>query len=173
MSEITGRMGRAESIDVPEGHPRGAETVRAWLITAPPWGPFTLSGPPLWDQWMLGCVRLREGIPGFPPPIHHFDGTTHEVHVMSLSGEDGRYTAAEFWTPGRVKFLQPQNVALQFIATDPEMLTLTDMAAQAVVDGLMCPEAWQVLGGNQELTAAWLTSLTKTLAHIRGEEHAP
>jgi len=46
------------------------------------------------------------------------------------------------------------------------MRRVADLSAWAIVNGHMNPDPNP---GSLE----WLTSITKTLAHIRGEEHAP
>lgn len=165
----TGRMGRAEPIPVPD-RPDAAETVTWWLITAPRWSPLLVN----FHQWVLGVVRLRDGIPGFPPPKRRFDGATHELFVATVNPEHPT-TAGQMVDPGyHMHPLEPMNVVEQFEATDDEMRQVADLAARAVVDGHLCPEAWATLSGSSaELSRGWLTSITKTLAHVRGEVHAP
>jgi len=171
----SGVMGRAEQIPVPD-RPDAAETLDWWLITAPGWTPaLTLNAAgTLWSQWLLLVVRLRDDQPGFPPPVRHFDGATHELMVASIDPTPGVATveglaAARILVP----LLHPMNVVVQAEATDDEMREVTGLLAHAVVDGIICPESWNVAGGNRELTRGWLTSITKTLAHVRGEVHAP
>jgi hypothetical protein len=176
VTEHTGTYGIAQQIPIPD-RPDTAETLDWWLITAPGWTPVltvNLAGT-LWSQWLLCVVRLRDDVPGFPPPVRQFLGATHELMVWSLDPRPGPRTVERLATDARatLQTLQPQNVVLQVEATDDEMREVTQLCAHAVVDGLMCPESWRVAGGNRELTRAWLASVTKTLAHVRGEVHAP
>lgn len=156
-----GPFGRAEEGEIPDV-PEFAETVCHWLINAPVYHP-------AWSQYLLVVVRLRDGVPGFGPPKRQFEGTTHELHVVALN-PDHRLTVAELADPNtRAHYLTPINIAEQFIATDAEMQQLADLAAQAVVNGHLNPET---ADAPATIRRAWLTSLTKTLAHIRGEAHA-
>ena len=53
---LEGPYGTAEAVPLPDT-PEAAETVCTWLLTAP-------RAHPLWSQYMLGVVRLRD-MPGF------------------------------------------------------------------------------------------------------------
>ena len=138
----------------------GAETVCGWLLTAPRFSP-------AWDQYFLVCVRLRDGVPGFPEPKRQFEGATHEIIVGALNPVR-RYTGASLAAGQSLPFLQPLNVVVQFEGTDEEMRDLVSLMAQGVVYGFLSPEP--ALAGDN---SAWLSAGVKTLAHIRGEEHAP
>lgn len=156
-----GAYGTAVRCDLPD-RPDAAETVCQWLLTAPGYHP-------LWTQYALIVVRLRDDVPGFPPPHRQFDGATHELLVLALQPDHPR-TPESFAAGEPLRFLQPVNHAHQFEATDAEMEDLADLAAQGVVHGVLNPET---ADAPERIRAAWLMSLTKTLAHGRGEEHAP
>jgi hypothetical protein len=158
---VEGHYGHAERIEL-TGRPTEAETVCHWIITAP-------SYHPLWQQYILAVVRLRDGQPGFPEPFHKFAGTTHELLVMAIQPDEGPYTAEQLQGMDAVPYLTPINIAEQFIATDDEMADMAGLAAAAVVHGALCPET---ADAPDRVRHSWLVSLTKTLAHLRGEVHA-
>lgn len=164
----TGPFGLAVCVPVPD-LPSAAETLAWWLVDAPKWAPLLVP----FRQWVIAVVRLRDDVPGFPPPTRKFDGATHEVLVLTLD-PDHPATPEQMVQPGyRSRHLTPVNVAEQFEATDDEMAEVVELCACAVVDGVMCPEAYSTPSGSaRQLSADWLTAITKTLAHIRGEEHA-
>src|SRR5262245_39300149 len=83
-TEFKGRYGRARLIPVADT-PEAAEAVCAWLLTAP-------FAYPRWAQYFLGAVRLRDGVPGFPPPRRQFLGATHELNVVALDPRCGPFT---------------------------------------------------------------------------------
>lgn len=156
---VQGQYGDAAPLDIPVA-PHAAETVCMWLITAPV---YNLA----WSQYVLFVVRLTDDLPGFPPPHHQFDGTTHELMVFALN-PDHRQTAEsanECLAGGSMlPFLTPQNVVEQFIATDDEMRQVVSLCAQSIVHGALNPDS--------DGRSAWLPVITKTLAHLRGELHA-
>jgi hypothetical protein len=161
---LEGPHGTAEAVPVPD-LPEAAETVCVWLLTAP-------HAHPLWSQYMLGVVRLRD-LPGFPPPVRQFDGATHELNVVALDPEHGTLTVADmgrFMRVGGYPFLVPVNIAHQIEGTDEEALRLAELAAAAVVNGWLCPETGDA---PERIRSDWKASLVKTLAHARGELHAP
>lgn len=163
---IDGPHGHAERIPNGDG-PDWAETVCSWLLTAP-WA------HPLWSQYNLAVVRLRDGIPGFAPPKRQFPGATHELLVVALNPEHGpqdvkrmqEYAAAG----GGMPCLTPVNIAHQLEGTDEEAAELAEFAAAAVAHAALCPET---ADAPEQVRADWKASLVKTLAHIRGEVHAP
>jgi hypothetical protein len=161
---LEGPYGTAEAVPVPD-LPMAAETVCTWLLTAP-------HAHPAWSQYMLGVVRLRD-VPGFPPPKREFDGATHELFVVALNPEHGPMTAeriGRLQVGGGVPYLTPVNIAHQIEGTDEEALHLAEMAATGVVHGVLPPETGD---SPRRIRASWKTSLVKTLAHNRGEAHAP
>lgn len=160
----TGPHGTAVRIDIPNIAKAG-QTVDYWIVTAPGWHP-------LWSQYVIAAVRLDDDAPGFPPPTRHFDGATHELFVLALDPEHGPYGADEirhYWEHPPLPILVPVNMAHQFIATDDELRQMCWNAVWAVVNGVLNPET---AGNPTQIRDNWLASMTKTLAHIRGEVHA-
>lgn len=165
MNHLQGLYGRAHKMPLPD-IPQAAQTVAHWLLTAPTYHP-------LWSQYVLACVRLQDNAPGFAPPRRKFQGATHEVLVVALDPECGPYDTDKilgYADAGNMPYLTPVNIAEQFIATDDEMGRLTELAAAGVVNGRLNPES---ADAPTRIREEWLTALTKTLAHIRGEVHAP
>lgn len=173
MPEITGAettfkgpCGRAVSVPLPDV-PEAAESLCTWLLTAPRYHP-------LWTQYLLPVVRLRD-IDGFPPPTRKFDGATHELLVVALNPEHGPYTPENLLRymtgeqAGGIPFLTPVNIAHQIEGSDDEARRLAAYAAWGVTAGALCPETSDA---PTRIRAEWDTSLVKTLAHIRGEVHA-
>jgi hypothetical protein len=160
---LEGPHGRAFRVALPV-RADTAETVCYWVITSPWWHP-------LWAQYSLGVVRLRPGVPGFPDPVLKFEGATHELIVVALNPEFGpwnerKVVEADYALP----YLEPVNIAEQFTATDDEMAMLAGLCVLGVLTGHLNPETSDAPTAIRE---AWLTSMVRTLAHLRGEEHAP
>ena len=164
----SGAYGSAQELPVPD-NAEASETVCHWLITAPAYHP-------LWSQYVLAVVRLRD-IDGRPPIHWQFTGATHEYLLVALDPGKGRQdaaTMAAFGNPASPEFghlprLTPTNLAIQFEGTDDEMRELASLGARSVVEGLLDPET---ANGPERIRAQWKSSLVKTLAHIRGEVHA-
>lgn len=158
---VSGQNGQAAPLEVPDAA-HTVETVCLWLITAPPYHPF-------WSQYLLLVVRLTDDLPGYPPPHHAFEGTTHELMVWAVNPECGVQTiesANADLAAGRMPpIMTPQNVVEQYIATDDEMRKVASLCAQGIVHGVLNPDS----DGRSD----WLPVTTKTLAHLRGEAHAP
>lgn len=163
--KVTGPHGTAEPMDIPD-IPQAAETVAHWLLTSPDYHP-------LFSQWILCAVRLRDDIDGFPAPHHQFEGTTHEILCITLNPESGPYDADKISLSGDLPRLEPPNVIVQIIADDDEVRPVVSLLAQAVIHGALSPESLWTAGFDKALNERWLTSITKTLAHQRGEAHAP
>jgi len=160
--EHSGIYGTAVKMDVPD-IPEMAETVCHWLITAPAYHP-------AWSQYLLVVVRLRD-LPGWPEPYLQFPGATHELIVITLDPDHGPYTAdlPQKYATGGLPHLTPINVAEQIEGTDAEAEELASLGAWAIVTGRLEPES---SNGPERIRAGWKASMVKTLAHIRGEEHA-
>jgi hypothetical protein len=101
------------------------------------------------------------------------------VNLVALNPEHGPFTAENlverYMTPGSGKFghlpyLTPVNIAHQIEGTDEEARQLTAYAAWGLTAGALEPET---SNGPGRIRAEWKSSLVKTLAHIRGEHHAP
>jgi hypothetical protein len=162
---LEGSYGYAEKIPVPD-MPEAAGTLCLWLLTAP-------LACPAWWQYRLGVVRLRDGVPGFPPPSRQFDGATHELNVVALDPANGTLTAADMERLTRgsgLRYLTPASIAHQIEGTDAEAEKLAGSAALAVVHGWLWPET---INDPVRIREDWKASLVKTLAHHRGEIHAP
>lgn len=161
--------------ELPLDFPEADETVCHWLITGQRFHPF-------WTQWILVVVKLRE-IEGKPPISYQFEGATHEFLIVSLNPEygdkevtllaagarpvkqwSGPKAYMKFALREGMPYMTPVDVCVQFEATDDEMRKLAEYACEAIVQGRMSPD--------QDYREGWKTTLVKTLAHIRGEEHA-
>lgn len=169
MTEITGQetefdgpYGRAAAWPVPD-HPSAAETVCSWIVTHP-------QGHPLWSQYLLAVVRLTDH-PDFLPPIRQFDGATHELLVVALDPDKGPYApdTMDRFLDASLPFLTPVNVAHQIEGTDDEARLLAAYGAWGVTVGALWPET---ADAPDRVRAQWKSSLVKTLAHIRSEQHA-
>jgi len=157
MRSHRGQYGRAVELEIPDTAP---QATCQWLITAPAYHP-------LWSQYALGVVNLTVDLPHLPPAKLQFEGATHEFFVVALDPTGGPWTEAQ--AIAGIRPLLPVNIAVQFTATDDEMHALANLCARGVVTGLLNPETSDAPTVIRE---SWLTSLVKTLAHIRGEEHA-
>lgn len=162
---VEGPYATAELIELPV-QANAVETVCQWLVTAPAYHP-------AWSQYILYVVRLTDDLPGFPPAIHHFEGTTHELSVLALDPTAGQFDVAgvqKHFDDGKLPHLMPVSVCIQMIANDEEMRQLAYLGVSAIANGIISPEAPMSL---ETHNGQWLTAMTKTLAHLRGEEHAP
>ena len=164
MKEIRGPQGLAQQMEI-EGLPKNKMTVAYWLITAPAYHP-------AWSQYILSGLKLDED-PEYPAPYLKFPGATHEVNLVAVDPRNV-YTPdlliANIKAGRSVGWLQPVNISHQFTATDEEISELIELLAQGVVDGLLNPETGDA---PERIREQWLQSCVRTLAHMRGEEHAP
>lgn len=162
-TDFSGLYGSAAAWPTPD-HPSAAETVCSWILTHP-------QGHPLWSQYLLCVVRLTDN-PDFPPPVRQFQGATHELLVVALNPDKGPYAPDNMdrFLDGTLPFLTPVNIAHQIEGTDDEASMLATYAAWGVTVGALWPET---ADAPSRVRAQWKSSLVKTLAHIRGEEHAP
>lgn len=158
-SRIEAVYGTGTKLVLPESMPQAATARSIWLIDSTCFSP-------AWNQWILGVVSLAE-TPGFPPPVRHFQDATHEMLVLALNPEAGRYSQAILDTGEGYQMLLPLNYCDQFQANDGEMAALAAWMVWGVVNGHLQLEH----NGDTDRTS-WLTSAVKTLAHIRGEVHA-
>lgn len=168
--KVSGSYGVAEPVPIPE-NPLTVETVAHWLVTSAP-----MVYHPFFVQWVLAAVRLRDDIPGFPPPKRHFEGTTHEIMCVTLNPEDGPQDVDRilgYVETGGMPWLMPPSIAVQVIATDEEVRDVVSLCAQSVVHGHLSPESLWTAGRDRALNDRWLTAIVKSLAHARGELHAP
>jgi hypothetical protein len=162
-TEFYGSSGISWRVPVTQDVRNASKDICTWLLYAP-------AAHPLWQFYSLYVIRLRE-MPEMPPPRLKFEGATHEVGVLSLDPEHQPYTVAkilQFAEGSGIPWLGPPQVNVQFECTDEEALQLGTYSARAVAHGHILPED-QLSGDAQRY---WTTALVKTLAHIRGEEHA-
>lgn len=152
-------------VALPDERPAQDTTICAYVITAP-WA------HPLWSQYALYVIGLQD-VDGVAPAHHKFDGTTHELLVVALN-PDHTWTQATAEQQARdlkpLPYLTPVNICEQYIATDAEMVELAGLCAAGCAAGVLNPETSDA---PNYVRANWLISTTKTLAHIRGEVHAP
>lgn len=158
-----GRCGSAVELPIDPNVPNADTTVTWWLLTG--------AWHPLWSQFVITVVSLAD-VPGAPPAKLQFPGATHELLVVALNpGEPAvQHTPESLVGNGlRVGWLEPVDVVHQFTATDDEMTELAALAARACVDGALTPSTDDA---RELLREHWLQACVKTLAHMRGEEHA-
>jgi hypothetical protein len=145
----------------------GADTTVAWWLLTGHWHP-------AWSQFLISVIHLRD-VPGSPDAKLHFPGATHELLVCALNpGDPPKVHDATTLETGGLKavggWLDPVDVVHQFTATDEEMTELADLCAEACVNGQLTPSTDDNRTAYRE---AWLSACVRTLAHLRGEEHAP
>lgn len=154
-----GPAGRAVELLLPAERESSAEeaTLAAWFITAP-------GQSPAWSHYLLSAIHLRP-IEGVKPAVITVPRATHELLVIALDpGSRPVPTDSSSW-----RWLLPVNVCEQVeLPGDESAVELARMAARAVVLGALPAEP--PLSGAVE---PWRTSMVKTSAHLRGEEHAP
>lgn len=167
-TKYSGPRGEASQLAIDPDVVGAATTATWWLLTG--------SWHPLWPQFVISVCRLAD-IPGVPAAKLHFPGATHELLVVALHPGDGptpvvhspeTLTSAGFRGVGG--WLEPADVVHQFTATDDEMTQLAALCAEACVNGFLTPSTDDARSLYRE---QWLTACVKTLAHMRGEEHAP
>lgn len=134
-----------------------AATIGCWFIHAP-------GQSPLWSRYILACIHLRE-MPGATQAIIDVPGSTHQVFLYALDPDKNpQMRDLKSWSA-----LRPINFSMQLeLPSDDKARELLGLAAQAICDGTLWAEP--PLSGQRE---PWYTSLIRTAAHLRGEEHAP
>lgn len=162
----TGPRGTAVRLSIDPAVRGSVTTVTWWLLTGP-WHP-------IWTQFVISVVRLAP-FEGWPPAKLHFAGATHELVVVALNpGDPPKVHAVEDLESGGFAavggYLTPVDVVHQFTATDEEMTQLAELCAMGCVNGFLTPSTDD---SRSMLREHWLASCVRTLAHIRGEEHAP
>lgn len=164
--EEKGPYGRALQLEIPTDTPEPHTAIDHWLITCP-------TVHPAWTQWYLAVISLADA-PGLPPAELKFVGATHQLFLVALNPDHGPYTrdkAAQMMRNGDgLPMLQPVNLIEQYQATDAEMRQVCQLMCRAIVQGLASVEPPL---GYESFRDQWLASITKTLAHLRGEQHAP
>lgn len=164
MTVYTGPMGTATELEIRGGLPGADTTITWWLLTGLQWHP-------LWQQFLLIVVHLRD-VEGTPAATRQFPGATHELLVLALNPERGARTPEDLAGNGvgPAGYLSPIDVVHQFDATDEEMRVLAGMLAEACTQGWLTPSTDDA---REALREQWLAVCVKTLAHGRGEVHAP
>lgn len=133
-------------------------TVGAWFLHCP-------GQSPAWDYYVLAVVHLRPIDGESKPAAITLPGASHELLLYACDPK-GEPTALHppSWHP-----LRPFNAVEQFtVPSDDEASELLWLCARAIVNGHLPAEP--PLSGARE---PWHTSVIKTSAHLRGEEHAP
>lgn len=157
-----GDYGWSELLNVLPTDTNASENCGSWLLFAP-------YAHPMWQYHVLYVVKLRE-VPGAPPVQLAFPGANHEVGVLALNPEYQPYTPEGYCAlmrkPDRdfSPWLMPHDACEQFECTDEEAKLLGLYSAWGCANGFLVPDS--------DYRSSWLPALTKTLAHIRGEEHA-
>lgn len=154
---IDGPAGTAIQVlfEGPYPRPEWESCIRTWFITAP-------GQHAAWTHYLLQLIHLRH-IPGTHKPYINVPGATHEITLQALN-PDKRPVAYDTKTWGG---LSPVNFNDQFeLPDDEKAVEMIDLAAKAVVDGVLWAEP--PLSGQKE---PWHSALLKTAAHLRGEHH--
>lgn len=150
-TELHPELGRAERIEQ-------QATIACWWLDCP-------GQSPLWRHYVLAVVHLRPIEGQEHDPVVTVPHATHELMVVALD-PDRNPDPEDTDTWG---FLRPTNVVEQVqLPDDQAAAQLAHDAAYGVVHGVLWAEP--PLSGQVE---PWRTSLVKTAAHLRGEEHAP
>lgn len=166
MSAHIGPRGTAVKIDIDPTLSGASTTVACWLLNG--------DWHPVWGQFVITVVTLAD-LPDVEPAKLQFPGATHELLVVALNpgSPPVKHKAAALAKGGFAGvggFLTPVDVVHQFTATDEEMVRLVELCVKACVDGAMTPSTDDA---RETLREGWLSACVKTLAHMRGEEHAP
>jgi hypothetical protein len=158
-----GNFGKAELWVADPSRPDAAAAIATWLLTHP-------QGHPLWSQYLLGGVTLRE-LEGFPPPQKQFPEATHEIFVVALDPSRGPYTVEtlnRFGGADPLPYMIPINIAHQFAGSDEDCRKLTAAAAYGVTGGMLWPETSD---SPMRIRADWEAGLNLTLEHIKTGGH--
>ncbi|MFJ9243784.1 hypothetical protein [Streptomyces sp. NPDC101776] len=159
ITEFTGEYGTAHRVPASNYQAVSPAALDSWIITAPCWHP-------LWTQYALALVSLVH-LPDVPAAQLHRPGMTHEISVMALNPEHGPYDARTL-SAGRLRYLTPANVAEQFTTTDERARNLTQLCAQGVVDGRLCPET---ADAPERIRTYWRQTIRDTLGHDNDPHH--
>lgn len=168
---LTGPRGTATKLrlDRWDGKGNNADATVCWWLLTGPWHP-------VWPQFVLCALRLAP-IPGQPDAVLDFPDATHEINVMALDPGQGHRVTIHGVDPLETAglaavggYLEPIDVHHQFTASDEEIEQVADLCARACVDGILTPSTDD---HREHRRMQWLAAIVKTLAHMRGEEHAP
>lgn len=154
----TGCFGTATEIVIDEhGSIDETATIGSWFLHCP-------GQSPAWDHYVISVVHLRE-IPGQTRAATiTLPHATHQMFIVAL--DPGALPTADDLTSWR--FLHPINLAEQFqVFGDIAAIHLLEASVDAVLAGMLWAEP--PLSGQVE---PWASTIIRTSAHLRGEEHA-
>lgn len=161
-----GPGGISEHVPVPATMRNADTSTCLYLLTAPRYHP-------VWSQYVISVVDLTVDRPDLGPPNLHFVDATHELLVMAVNPELGLLSPTRMVRRSEAGeagfYLSPPNVGHQFTATAEEMTQLAWLLGRAVAHGQLNPETGDAPSLIRE---QWLGLCVRTLAHMRGEEHA-
>lgn len=156
---LSGPAGKATEVIVdldPDDPPAWAAGLSNWLLDCP-------GQSPAWNHYVLRSCHLRP-IDGAPGAVIAVPGATHEVLLAALDPAPPPTCDPASW-----QMLRPLNVVEQLqLPDDDACRALVRKAVEAILAGVLPAEP--PLAGAVE---PWRTTLIKTAAHLRGEEHAP
>jgi len=111
-----GRIVSVEAWLLAEGPDQGPAHIVSWLVE----GPFH----PVWSQWVIGAVDLREH-DGVAPANKGCELVTHEIVICAIHPDDTINPGGK--SPKQWRWLTPVDFAFQFAA-----VPLADAAADAL-----------------------------------------
>lgn len=148
-------------------NPSQTATLSFWFVDAP-------GVHPLWPQYTLCMVHLRDIEGQDRPPHRRTPAASHELMVVALNPELKPWTAENLKakmlaTPkGVSNFLEPLNVCEQLEnLTDDQAKELTQLVARSLSDGHLPIECDDMHGGR----AWWRQVLDTTCEHLRTGTH--
>jgi hypothetical protein len=157
--KVRGPAGIAQELVLPPltgwENPAWAATLALWFLKIP-------GQSPAWSRYVLSVVHLRP-IEGAPAVEYEFPKATHQVFLSALDmGPRPRANDSSTW-----HMLMPVNVSEQIeLSGDSDAVRLAELCVKAVLAGMLWAEP--PFSGQKE---PWHTSLIRTSAHMRGEEH--
>lgn len=120
---------------------------------------FAPAAHPMWSWHVMMCVNLRPQ-EGLPPAHLHYPGAQFELMVFALDPDHEPPDPRE-WKPKKWKFLQPQDVVVQFHGPDDEQVKeMLEKVAEAVANGYLVPDS--------DYRSHWEGVIQKTAEHYRG-----
>lgn len=159
MNRPADRAGPAASAWLVEREPKTLDhtaTLAVWIIDH-------RNAHPVWNQWMLGLVHLRD-IDGVKPAAKAYPEAEFEVVVHAL---DPQHQVTDPNAAERLYLLTPPDVVKQFHGVSDEVATfIVERLVEQVVAGHLSPD--------QDHRTMWNRMIDSTVAHFRGEhEHEP
>jgi hypothetical protein len=169
--DYSGRIGKAWKLDfsvIEKRRPEHAANLACWLLHVP-------RAHPLWPQYVLSLIHLRDVPCQAKPPYLRMPNASHELQLLALNvPEFGPFTF-ENW-PDQVQkhgwFLLPTNAVEQVAhLNDEKALHLTKLVAKACVDGLLPVELDDYRGRYGSGQNAWRVTLDHTCEHLIAGGH--